>query len=391
MKDASERYSEKRFTGKHRRTGMPVQDQDGREVETPSELDHARLGALVKHLASKRGVGCLMEENERSLLNEMAAKETWCGSMGGEYYSEIKDNESGSIKALLDDSTSGGLEIAPVSVDTSVVTFPLLNGELAPFVDLQPVARGRRIEGASIANVTLSSGAADATEAGLFTTTGLVSAIDTTIFACDIAIEVGRDFLSDSIVDVGRVLQALIGEKLQAYLDEQICIGDGSTEPEGIFTKSGISTITCDNTTTGPPSLADYYDLLFGVGKQYRNPAMQPCFISNDTTYARSRGIKIDTASPSTDQRPVFGIDATNSYMTLDWAHRIQNNIPNGSAAFGCLKKYRLYRRLGLEIKVETGGKELTRNNLALIMARARYGGKVVDASAFCKWIAGQS
>jgi HK97 family phage major capsid protein len=262
---------------------------------------------------------------------------------------------------------------------------------LAPFVDLQNLSRGRRIEGASIANVSMQSGGADGSDIPLFTTTGMVSEINSSVFVANICIEVGRDMLADSIIDIGRIIEGMLGQESQRWLDEQIGIGDGTTEPEGLTVASGIATVNADNGSGGPPTLADYYDLLFGVDKQYRTKAWNPSFISNDTTYARSRGIKIDAASPSTDQRPVFGIDATNSYMTLDFPHRIQNDIGNRVCVFGCLKKYRLYRRSGLELRIEQGGKTLARSNTVLIIARQRYAGRVVDPSAFCKWTDGQS
>ena len=57
--------------------------------------------------------------------------------------------------------------------------------------------------------------------------------------------------------------------------------------------------------------------------------------------------------------------------------------VKNNVAAFGCLAKYRMYRRLGMSIQFETGGKTLALSNTALLIMRARFGGRVVDANAF--------
>lgn len=51
------------------------------------------------------------------------------------------------VKAVLDDSSLGGLEIAPVVIDQNIVTFPLLSGQLYPFVDVVHIPRGRRCRG----------------------------------------------------------------------------------------------------------------------------------------------------------------------------------------------------------------------------------------------------
>lgn len=392
VKSVFEQYKTTKAAAVHRKTGRPVRDERGEECTLPSELEHAKLGAIAKHIARRAGVlNEPLTEHEKSVLMETISNDTWCGKIGDSFYKEIRDPAF--VKAtLLDDSTSGGLEIVPISADANIVTFPLLHSQLFPFIDLQNVSRGRRIEGASMGNVTINSGGGDDTAITPFDATSLVAAIDTTIFVADMAIECGRDFLSDSIVDVGSILGTNIGAAYSKWLDDQICNGDGATEPEGIFVKSGLTTITPDNTTSGPPTMSDYFDLMFGVQKQYRDQsAMGCCFISNDTTYARSRGIAIDTATPTTDQRPVFGLEAVNSYMTIDWPHRIQNNIPNGRAAFGALKKYRLYRRSGMELRFEQGGRTLALANKVLIVARARQGGKVMDVNAFAKWTSGQS
>jgi HK97 family phage major capsid protein len=185
----------------------------------------------------------------------------------------------------------------------------------------------------------------------------------------------------------------LLGEAWAKKLDYNIALGDGTTQPEGLFTAAGITTITCDNTTVGPPTLNDYTSLMFSIGKQYRQPGS--CrFVSNDTTYARSRGIRVDPHAIGTtvNQTPVLSdVNSFMNYQTLGWGHSVQNDIANGRCIFGALKKYRMYRRTGLEIEVQTAGKTLALANKALITARARFAGRIVDASAFAKWTAGQS
>ena len=293
---------------------------------------------------------------------------------------------------MIDDATSGGIEVVPVEFDNDLVSFPLLNGELFPQVDLKPVPRGRRVESASIDTPTLAWGGGDDTQVSLFSTASMVDAIDTTIFTVDAAVEVGRDFLADSPVAVGETLNALLGERLRAELDLVIANGNGTTQPEGIFVKSGVSSVASDNGAGGPPTVDDYESLMFAVGKQYRNPSMRPVFISNDTAYQRSRAIAIDTASPTTDQRPALSpLTEINSYKTLGWNHKIENNLGNTAIGFGCLSKYRMYRRLGFSVEWHTGGTTLARRNMALLIVRGRFGGQVVDANAFAKMSGAQT
>jgi HK97 family phage major capsid protein len=387
VKAASEHYSEKRFTGRHAKTGGEIINPfTGAATETPSQRDYAKAGVLFKHLANRAGLGVSLQRQERDLLEEMATADDWAGSIGGEYQPSFTN-----VKALLDDATSGGIEITPTWFDDSVVTFPLLTGELLPFVDLRPVPRGRRVEGGSIGNPTISWGQGDNTEVSLFDTASLVAEINTSIFGAAVAIEIGRDFLSDAAVDVGAQLTALVGQALAAELDKLIANGNGTNQPQGIFQASGLTTVTPD-TPGGAATLNDYITLMFSIGKQYRNPANRCAFLSNDTTYQRSRSIKIDTATPSTDQRPALApLTEISSYSTLGWRHAVQNDLTNPVCAFGALSKYRLYRRQGMEIRFEQGGATLARKNLVLLVARARFGGRVVDANAFAKWTTGQA
>jgi hypothetical protein len=389
VKAEGEKYSETRYATKHVKTGQPVFDViHGRECQTMSEGSAARAGVLLKHLANRAGLNNPLSEHERGLLNDVSQK-VWAGKIGSDWYDHIS---GATVKALIDDSTSGGIEAVPIEFDSDIVTFPLLSGELYPNVDIKPVPRGRRIEGASIGTPTLSWGGVDASAMPLFDTTSMVQPIDTTIFVINAAVEVGRDFLSDSPANVGATLTSLVGERLAAELDKVIAVGNGSTQPEGIFTASGLATVASTAGGAGPPSMDDYLTLMFSVGKQYRNRGMGPVFLSNDRTYQRRTAIRVDPHSLATtvNQLPVFG-PTWNDYQTMQWPHKIQNDLTNRQIAYGALSKYRMYRRLGLEVRWETAGNYLATKNLALLVVRARFGGKVVDANAFAKIVDAQT
>lgn len=381
VKAASEQYLRVKSTGKHVKTGEAMRDEFGREVQTVSQAEFAKAGAFLKFLAGRSGLSAPLSEHERELLNECFA-DPWCGKAGFDWLADIPGAH---VKALLNDSVSGGVEAVPAFFDSDLISFPLLTGELFPFVDLRPVPRGRTVQGASVGNPTVTWGTAEGTAISLFNTSSLIAEIGTTIHPVVAAIEVGRDFLADSAADVGRVLTENIGQALMAELDRIVPNGNGLTEPGGIFNASGTIAVNSENNTAGPPTLADYETLLFAVGKQYRNPSMRCAFISNDTTYRRSRGIRVDPHAIGTtvNQTPVLGLNAINQYSTIDFPHRIQNDVGNSSAAFGALAKYRMYRRQGMQLEWVTTGQELARKNLALLLVRARFGGQVVDGDAF--------
>lgn len=102
--------------------------------------------------------------------------------------------------------------------------------------------------------------------------------------------------------------------------------------------------------------------------------------MSNDTSYKRTGAIR--TAATYQTQAHGYNIG---SYNVFDLPWKVQNDIGNATAFCGDLKKYRMYRRVGLATEFTTEGRTLRLSNLALLTVRAPFGGKVVDANAFAK------
>ena len=147
------------------------------------------------------------------------------------------------------------------------------------------------------------------------------------------------------------MLTQLVGESLAHELDKMVAIGSGTNQPEGVVNKIGLNLVTPANGTAGPPpTLTDYYTMLFSLPKQYRNRKNNVVWISNDTTYQRSRTIMVNTGwnLPAFD---VLNQAAANEYTTIGWPHKIQNDIGNSTCVFADMSRFRMYRRIGLEIR----------------------------------------
>lgn len=396
VKGAHEQYSDTksaaRYSEYHKNSFLRSKPAQlaGRNLDHSSELDKAIVGAWFKYCAnaSSRGQlprGLKMTEHDKQLVQYAMHEKAWTGIINGsgsEDHGAIKvDNRKLSdfeVKALIDDSTSGGLEAAPIAFDDAVILTPLLHGELFPLVNIVNISRGRRIEGASIGNPTFAAGT-EGTALTVFDTSSFVSAFDTTVFEAVGGMEIGLDLEEDSPVNLGALVAQAYGEQALKWLDTQIANGDGTTEPQGVINASGIGTVSSANGTTGPPKVDDYEGLLFGVAKQFRNPAdrERTVFCGTETSYQRARSIAVG----SSDVRRVFGMDHED-YRLLGHSYKINEEQGNTKVWFANLRHYRMYRRLGLNIRVETGGKELATKNLSLIVVRMRYGGKMEQGGA---------
>ena len=376
----------------------------GRGLDTSSQLDKAVAGAYfkwaVRNSMGSQGVprGLKMTDHDDQLMQYALHKMSWSGVVGGSGtegsgVSKIDSRKLSDveIKALIDDSTSGGLEAAPVAFDDAVILTPVLHGELFPLVNVVPISRGRRVEGFSLGNPTFTSGTAEGTAIGLFDTSSYISAFDTTVFNAVGAMEIGMDFEEDSPVNIGTLVAQRYGEKAMEWLDNQIMNGDGTTEPQGILNASGTTTVSSTNGATGPATVDDYEGLMFGLSKEYRSAAdrARQVFISNDTSYKRARAIAVGSG----DVRRVFGMETNThgDYSLLGHDVKIQNDTTNADIAFCNLRYYRMYRRLGLNIRVETGGKELAQKNLKLVVVRMRFGGQLEQGGAAAKIVDAQS
>ena len=380
VKAASARYSEKRWEGKHHRTGEPIYF-GGKAAELPSERDFALAGVLLKarFKAHSRAEAAGLTEHELELFKELQANELWAGELpGGQYTKGCKVGEMGLKADLLTDSGSGGLHLTPVFFDTAIISYPLLYGELFPFIDLVDVPASNRIATARLTPPTAVWGTAEGTPTTPFDATGMISALTADIENCKIAIKIGNDLMADAAVAVGAQVTAAIGMRMAQELDQVIAVGDGTNEPQGIFTAPGTVAVGSVNGTSGPLAIADAEQLTFGVGKQYRVAGNNCMFIGSDQGYRRFRAVPVGTA----DQRRVFGMDHSN-YTLLESPFKVCNDVPDGSFAFGAMKKYRLWRRMGMNLRMTNEGSTLTLADETLLFCKMRVAGKVIDPNAF--------
>jgi len=321
-------------------------------------------------------------------IEDTDAAAHWCDAV------RLRDLTNGDywIKAVLDldGDASGGLEAVPIEFDANFILTPLLTGELFPFVDVVNVSR-RRMEGVKINNPTLSWGTDEGTAISLFDTDGFIEAFDNNIYPVTGALELGKDFQSDSPLSIGQIIVQQYGQQFKLEMDNVIANGNGTDRPEGLFVAAGVASVT-PATPAGAPAVGDYEGLMFGVAKEFRQRAGMPpnsraVFLGTDTAYSRARGIPVDSGA---DERRIFGIDEEMAYTLFRYRYAVNASAGNAVFGFFCLNDYRLYRRQGLEVSIVRDDRESVLANTDLIVVRARFGGALTHAGAGAKITNGQ-
>lgn len=359
----------------------------GRALDVPSDRDKAVAGAWSKFVISasmkksKNLAFMSLPEHDRDLVVWALENEKWGGATDGGNTADIDGRKlrPHEQKSLIDDSTSGGTDAAPILFDDMVIQTPLLNGELFPYVNTIPIDRGRRIEGVVTGTVTGGWGGVDDTSIALYDTTSYITAFDTTIFRWEGSIRIGLDFLSDTPIDFGQHLTAQYGERLLEDLDDVIASGNGTTQPEGISVKAGTTSINFGASTT----LGNYEALRFGVRKpEHRSALMSSAvFCGSETSYQRARAIPVG-ASDARRLGGTFGVTlgGTSGYDGYNWMDRpfkINESMGNTTIFYAILARYRMYRRRGLTMRTSTEGDTLIRKNEMLMVAMCRMGGQL--------------
>jgi HK97 family phage major capsid protein len=327
--------------------------------------------------------GLRMTDHDKEILKFALHECEWTGLInphpedGGGIAVKRRKLQEFEVKALLDDATSGGIEIAPIEFDDVLVTTPVLFGELFPLVNVVDVARGRRMKGGTVGNPTFGA-TGEGTGITAFDTTAFVASFDTTIYVASASMEIGMDFEEDSPTNIGGIIIDKFGEKAMEWYDRVIAVGNGTTEPQGISLATGTTVVPSDFSTSGPPTVSDYEGLMFGVNKAYRNTkGSRNVYIANEVSYRNARAIPVGPA----DERRVFGM-THGDYQILDTPYKVQNDITNSTIMYANLGYYRLYRRLGVTVRNETGGNYLASRNQRLIVVRLRTGGKLEQGGA---------
>lgn len=386
VKRAAERFSDTKgartYGTKHFKAGQPMtlDCRGGKSVDEMSQLDKALMHVWFKHQVAPE----YLTESDKDLLAYIVETKTFVNTdkdradarkLTADEVAEWKYSFNTGRKAnILDDTTSGGAYAVPEFYDTNAILVPLHTMELAPYVRIIEVPRGHAAESWSIGLPSTVS-TAEGTGITPFDATALIGDFSVPFFPVSCAIEMGKDWLSDASPGVGNDIQFQMSEVFAAWADEQVAVGDGTTEPQGIMNASSTVSVLSVNGSGGPVDIIDLVNLYFGVSKAHRQKfGSRMRFGMTDTTYKRFKSLQTGV---NNDDRLLFGNDMVD-YNFLNVPVGTPYSGMTNAQAFCCnMGGYRWYRRQGVQFSREDRGSTLMLKNTMLVMARSRNGGKL--------------
>ena len=177
-----------------------------------------------------------------------------------------------------------------------------------------------------------------------------------------------RELVADSVINVVEMVRELFAETVGAERDKMIVVGDGSNQPEGIFSASGITTVSA----IGDVGYATLLEMDETVLEQYRTDPTC-CWITNQTVRRYLRGITDD------NDRPLFEspFERGAPYMFMDHPIHVNANVPTGEIWLGPLSKYWVMDREQLGFETTTTGGDTFKKHQVALKLWERWDGKL--------------
>jgi HK97 family phage major capsid protein len=148
-----------------------------------------------------------------------------------------------------------------------------------------------------------------------------------------------------------------------------VVIGDGTNQPLGIFSASGIASVSSIGSIS--------YDILLqmdeSIAEEYRaDPSL--CWVTNQTVRRYCRALKDDNHMPLL-QRP---LERGAPLTILDHPVLVNRHVPAGCLALGVLSKYWILDREQVGIESTTSGGDAFRKHQVWLKVWERWDGKIV-------------
>lgn len=188
---------------------------------------------------------------------------------------------------------------------------------------------------------------------------------------------ISRELIDDSAIDIEALVVSLIGENIGALLGEQLAVGEGTTETEGLFTAATVG--KTGETAGGLFTFDDIIDVLYSVSAPYR---VRGAWIFADTALAAARKLK--------DQNGAYlwqpSVQVGQPDLILGKAVHTDAYVDGpgaGNKPFGFGDVSRYWVRFVNSLRIERSEHALFGSDQVAFRGVLRADGALTDASAF--------
>lgn len=183
-----------------------------------------------------------------------------------------------------------------------------------------------------------------------------------------------RELVSDANPGIVETITALFSEAVACERDRTIALGNGTTQPEGIYSAAGLGSVAIDGALT----YAKLVEIKFALKRKYHRSAR---WVMNSVNLQRIAGLSDENKQPIFRDALVTG----ETPRILGRPYSIQDDLPNSAIFFGDLGQYFWFDRERMMIESTTTGGDTFKKHQVAIKLVERCDGRLALAEAFVK------
>jgi len=276
-------------------------------------------------------------------------------------------------KALSEASDAAGGYLVPTEYRRELVKRLPDVSELFPFVRLVPVGSDSGEYPKLSTDVSITWGRAE--NEAITETDPVFTHLTWTVRNMSALTYMSRELVSDANPNIVRTITDLFVEAVAAERDKVIAIGNtSSSEPEGIYSASGLSSVAVGGSLT----YASLVELKYKLARKYQRNAR---WVMNSTNLQRISALVDDNGQPIVRDALVAG----ETPRILGKQFSIQDDLPSHTVFFGDLSQYFWFDREKMVIESTTTGGDTFKKHQVAIKIIERCDGKLSLAETFVK------
>jgi HK97 family phage major capsid protein len=280
------------------------------------------------------------------------------------------------LKALSEGSTTAGGYLVPDGFREEIIArLPDLS-ELAPYVRVVPVRADTGNVPSLATDIAITwRGGATAENTAFGESDPVLGQLTWSLKRADAITKMSRELVADSAPSIVEFVTRLFREAIATERDKMIAVGDGTTQPQGIYSASGIESVSVGGALT----FAKLVELEQTLPRKYRTRGR---WIMNGTNLRRIYSLEDDNGRPLFVRDMVAGVPES---RILGYPVGQQDNLPDHTIFFGDLGYYLWFDREEMGVESTTFGGDAFEKHQTWVKVWERADGKVGLSEAFVK------